>query len=88
MFETNILLRVLRFRFVVLLLCGLKLSGLGLRLEALMFGGLRFPVWRIWGFEVLSFEDSEVLKAFGRTPSCSTSLPGGNQVDGLPPGVH
>ena len=53
-----------------------------------MFGGLRFSVWRIWGSEVLGFEDFEVLRAFGRTPSCSTSLPGGNQVDGLPPGVH
>ena len=53
-----------------------------------MFGGLRFSVWRIWGSEVLGLEDFEVLKAFGRTPSCSTSLPGGNQVDGLPPGVH
>ena len=63
-------------------------SGLGLRLEVLMFGGLRFSVWRIWGFEVSGFEDFEVLKAFGRTRSCSTSLPGGNQVDGLPPGVH
>ena len=59
-----------------------------MRLEALMFSGLRFSVWRIWGSEVLGFEDFEVLKAFGRTLSCSTSLPGGNQVDGLPPGVH
>ena len=66
----------------------MRFSGLGLRLEALMFGGLRFSVWRIWGFEVLGFEDFEVLRAFGRTRSCSTSLPGGNQVDGLPPGVH
>ena len=62
MFETNILLLVLRFRFVVLRFRGGRFSGLGLRLEALMFGGLRFSVLEdlgIRGFGLRGFRGFE-----------------------------
>ena len=46
------------------------------------FGCLFALLFRSVSFELFSVNPSSF------TPLCSTSLPGGNQVDGLPPALH